>query len=449
MSSVSARRLTRKMAARVLRVTPVMVRYYEQQGLLHGKLDGRRMTYPQVEVKALKARNGAPTPDTLQRPDGVYLSGKAACKRLGVGATWLYHHAKATYHLGGAGVPTHRERGIIWYRDTEVEQIRYSMIAHRSGRFTIDNEDYLGIRTVQRVLGINPPTVYWLDRAGRVQTQLVKLGGDKEAKVYREACLKEYLRKRDLPFDGIYPDGRVNLAHAAKLARRSHGEIGCWIRRGWLSSRKQMPCPAMRGRTVKEHTVRPDELRQLIGTLDSALRQGRPVGGWKKIEELKKELGIKGGLKARAELLRTLSPGIANGAIKTFRSDYPTEQQGKTKRRRLYYDLDDVKRFLFSAPTIPTVTDSPKRAGRKHDPRSLRIQCFCFLEREKSPPTKMPTIRRTLEKILNINCPITNDRDVRVYKNRWRDYRKKYPQEARVIEAEHFPEILENYGKNW
>jgi hypothetical protein len=448
MSSISATRLTRKTAARMLRTSPDMVRYYEHQGLLNGELDGRRMKYPSREIEALKARNATQRPEILARPDGVYLSGRAACKLLGVAPTWLYAHAKATFHLSGAGVPTHRERGILWYRKAEIEQIRASMKARRIGRFTINMEDYLGIRTVQRVLRINPQTVYWLDRTGRVKTHLVRIGWNKEAKVYREACLKEYLRKRVIPFDGIYENGRINLARAAKLTGRSHGEIGLWIRRGWLSSEKQAP-PLMRCRTVKEHTVSPDELQKLVATLDSALRQGRPVGSWKKIEELVRLLAIKG-VKARAELLRSLAPGIANGQIRTFRSDYPTEHQGTTKRRRLYYHFDDVKRFLFSAPMISLAQPVPKRGqpGRKHDPCSLRIQCFCCLEREKSPPTKMPTIRLILQKIFGVDSPINANGDVRAYKNRWINYRLNHPEEANKIEVEHFPQTLENYAKN-
>lgn len=290
-------RLTRRAAAQLLKVSPAMVRYFERRGLLCAAAYGRHTTYAQSDVEALRQRlaerKAAPAPNRHANPD-----------------------------------PS---------RDSQ-----------RAGRFSLSDGAYLSLRAAKRVLGLNPQTVYWLDRTGRVQTAL-KPGDVHGAKIYSEADLKEYLRSRDVPFDGVYDNGRINLACAAKLCGRSRGEIGLWIRRRWLHSEKQAP-PPMRGRTVREHTVDRRELRDLVARLDATLRQGRPADNWKMIDELVKLLKFKGGyrMNARAELLRRLAPYVASGAIKTHRPELPTERLGTATRRCLYYDLDDVRRFLVN-----------------------------------------------------------------------------------------------------
>src|SRR5262249_14434662 len=114
---------------------------------------------------------------------------------------------------------------------------------------------------------------------------------------------------------------------------------------------------------------------------------------------------------------------------------------------------EEVDRPVQVTPSPNGITAQPEkkapgRSGRQHDPRSLRIQCFCYLEREKTPPTKMPTIRRNLAHIFGVDSPINVDADVRKYKNRWLHYRQKNPARAAVIEAEPFPEILRKYAEN-
>jgi hypothetical protein len=88
------------------------------------------------------------------------------------------------------------------------------------------------------------------------------------------------------------------------------------------------------------------------------------------------------------------------------------------------------------------------KSGRKHDQRSLRIQAFCYLEREKTPPVKMATIRRKLGEIFGVDSPINTNADVRIYKNRWVKFRQKNPTDGAGIEAEPFPETLINYAEN-
>src|SRR5262249_51629229 len=153
----------------------------------------------------------------------------------------------------------------------EVEQISESITAQRTGRFPRDTWDFLGFRAVQRLLTINPPTVRWLMKNCHVTKKFVKTGRDrrrkwKEVPTYSEDDLREYLRSRRLPFDGIYGDGRINLARAAMVYGHTHGEIGQWIARGWLSSEKQQP-PPMKSRGVPEHTVYPRDLVDLVSQL--------------------------------------------------------------------------------------------------------------------------------------------------------------------------------------
>jgi hypothetical protein len=88
------------------------------------------------------------------------------------------------------------------------------------------------------------------------------------------------------------------------------------------------------------------------------------------------------------------------------------------------------------------------RSGRKHDKRSLRIQCFCYLERQKTPATKMATICRKLGELFGVDSPINTNADVRTYKNRWLNYKQKNPIKAADIEAEPFPETLINHAEN-
>jgi hypothetical protein len=260
---------------------------------------------------------------------------QTGCVHLGGAClTWVEGPRGANYQ------PTH------YYLETEALRVRDSLRARLAGRVELPGGAHLTMSEARRKLRLDYYTVQALVRSGRVRTAVVpsKAGRGREKRVYCEADLREYLRTRTVPFDGRYPDGRVNLALAAAESGMTRSLLKKYIARGKLSAVHQIP-PAQRGRSQPELTVYPADVRQLQQALHDAARAGRPVGDWLPLGELLAQAGART-LGQRILIGACLAEGRRSGALRHRRPDYPVKVKGRQRRRVIFYQAAEAIPYL-------------------------------------------------------------------------------------------------------
>jgi hypothetical protein len=338
------------------------------------------VTYAKTEVDELKRRRAEPEPETIEGPDGTYTREDKAAEMLGISLLSLRHlcHKRrkgtnrhsGSHHLNGRRIRTipgpegrHPGPATKYCRNRDLQAILKSKRAKDSGEYVVRGVVHVDRRKAKQ-LGLDP---HALDKAvddGLIEKTVVisRRCGRRTTEVYVRKDVLQVIEKKEVAFDGVYDDGRINLDRAEKdsdiPSKRLHG----YIEIGILPSVKQRP-PRERGRCQDEHTVWPRD----VAELKRALARGGRRPGFETAAEIYDRIGADLTTEEKVTYRLLLSHGRGDGIIDAYRPKVPISV-GKTKQRPWLYHVQQALDYLLNRQVANDhVEERNGQAGRNGD----------------------------------------------------------------------------------
>jgi hypothetical protein len=255
-----------------------------------------------------------------------------------------------------------------YYHLGQLLQLREAIRTRGDCTYGVEGLVYISLAAVRR-LGVDPDTLTRLVEEGRVERTIVRskgLGAHAEIAAYKRSDVEAYLQTRGVKFDGVYPDGRINLTRAARLCGIRRGQLNEYIRKKWLHAIKQDP-PRERGRRRREWTVLPEELNAFKMQLVAARRGARRPGEWataRRIGELVNAQTIEEG----ARLRYLLRQGRVSGAVDAYKPELPVPVTNGRVFRAWLYDLRQAVEYIkksHNSHVAPNTRQTDAESGPK------------------------------------------------------------------------------------
>jgi hypothetical protein len=299
----------------------------------------------------------------------TYIRGKDLCRELGIRkgrlSQILHDPRGGTVHLGGAQPISFQEPGLnVWVLEDHAKQIFESFVRRqlfRAGEIVgqrMNGVEYVGRKTALALRidgqskGIHERTLRKLANAGMVETASIPntLGRGREKTGFKKADILSFLARRGQKFDGIYPDGRINLSRASKNLGLSREFLANCTKKGKCVYRDDGRLPfilqklPLGRKGSPECTVLPNDAIALKKAIAETRRQLIPGNDWEDMEDLATR--YKG--HSNGSLWSVLISIRANSPEKAMR--IWTEDRSEHWRRVWFYEVEEVGRRLKRLP---------------------------------------------------------------------------------------------------